>query len=153
MYCRNCGKEIKDGNTFCTNCGKKIYTQKVETNKNTINIKFNYILIIIAVILIIVGTSIFLLYKDSKHNNDINTIQTNVVYENKEIDKNNVLNQITETKLDKLTFNVKLDDSGNMQVSEIWNIEIQDINTLFKTFTLDKNKYDGISKFFANGCN
>ena len=39
MYCRNCGKEIKDGNTFCTNCGKKIYTQKVETNKNTINNK------------------------------------------------------------------------------------------------------------------
>ena len=23
MYCKNCGKEIKDGSLFCTNCGAK----------------------------------------------------------------------------------------------------------------------------------
>ena len=33
MYCKNCGKEIKEGNTFCTNCGKPINNLKETTTK------------------------------------------------------------------------------------------------------------------------
>lgn len=40
MYCKKCGKEIKEGNTFCTNCGEPINnikenTTRTETNTNT----------------------------------------------------------------------------------------------------------------------
>lgn len=40
MYCKKCGKEIKEGNTFCTNCGEPINnikenTTRTETNINT----------------------------------------------------------------------------------------------------------------------
>jgi len=26
MFCKKCGKEIKDGADFCENCGQKVYT-------------------------------------------------------------------------------------------------------------------------------
>lgn len=34
MFCKNCGKEIKDGATFCTECGTKV-TETVSTEGNT----------------------------------------------------------------------------------------------------------------------
>ncbi|MCM1371160.1 MAG: zinc ribbon domain-containing protein [Clostridium sp.] len=33
MFCKNCGKELKEGETFCTNCGMKVSDNEVETNE------------------------------------------------------------------------------------------------------------------------
>ncbi len=46
--------------------------------------------------------------------------------------------------LDNLDFEAKIDSSGDMQVTEIWDIDISNTNTLFKTFKEDKNKYTDI---------
>ena len=40
MYCKNCGKEIKEGNTFCTNCGKPIENNKQENIKQILPNQF-----------------------------------------------------------------------------------------------------------------
>lgn len=47
--------------------------------------------------------------------------------------------------LNNLDFDVKVNSDGSMDVTETWNIDIEDTNTLFKTFKTDKNKYTGIS--------
>lgn len=70
-------------------------------------------------------------------NNDYSTINNNI--------KTNSENTIDELKLDSLNYDVYISENGDMHVTEIWNIEIQDTNTLFKTFILDNSKYNGIS--------
>ena len=47
--------------------------------------------------------------------------------------------------LNKLDFYVQINSDGSMNVTEIWNIDIEDINTLFKTFKTDKEKYSNIT--------
>ena len=37
MFCRNCGKEIKDGSTFCPYCGQQI--MKADLKKETVEVK------------------------------------------------------------------------------------------------------------------
>lgn len=48
-------------------------------------------------------------------------------------------------KLKNLNFDVKINSDGSMDVTEIWDINISDTNTLFKTFKIDTNKYTSIS--------
>lgn len=50
-----------------------------------------------------------------------------------------------DLNLKKLDYNVKLNDDGTANVVETWEIEIEDTNTLFKTFEIDKNKYKEIT--------
>ena len=50
-----------------------------------------------------------------------------------------------ELNLNKLSFNVALNEDGSMDVTEYWDIDIYDTNTLYKTFELNKEGYDGIS--------
>lgn len=50
-------------------------------------------------------------------------------------------------RLKELDFNVSLNDDGSMDVIETWNISISETNTLYKTFNIDKNKYDSITNF------
>lgn len=44
-----------------------------------------------------------------------------------------------------LTYNVQLNEDGSADVTEKWNITVEDTNTLFKTFELDSTKYGEIT--------
>ena len=46
--------------------------------------------------------------------------------------------------LESLTFQAQINTDGSMNVTEIWDIHINDTNTLFKTFKTDSTKYSGI---------
>ena len=48
-------------------------------------------------------------------------------------------------KLDSITYDVQLNEDGSVDVKETWNIEVEDTNTLFKTFELDNSKYGNIT--------
>lgn len=47
--------------------------------------------------------------------------------------------------LNNLTFDVKLNEDSSMEVIEYWNIDIEDTNTLYKSFEKDNTKYTNIS--------
>lgn len=59
--------------------------------------------------------------------------------------------------LNHLEFNAKINSDGSMNVTEIWNIDIEDTNTLFKTIKTDKTKYSSITNVqvtdMTNGIN
>ena len=46
--------------------------------------------------------------------------------------------------LDKLKFNVTINKDGSMDVVEIWDIDISNTNTLYKTFKTDNDKFTSI---------
>lgn len=50
-----------------------------------------------------------------------------------------------EVGLDKLTIEAQILSNGDMQVTEIWDADISQTNTLYKTFATDQTKYGGIS--------
>ncbi len=64
-------------------------------------------------------------------------------------------------KLNSLNFDVEILENGDMKVTETWDIDIENTNTLYKTFKTDSNKYldikdvtvvettDGINKNFT----
>lgn len=47
--------------------------------------------------------------------------------------------------LNNLEFYTKINSDSSMDVTETWNISIEDTNTLYKTFKTDKTKYTDIS--------
>ena len=47
--------------------------------------------------------------------------------------------------LNNLDFDAKINQDASMDVTEIWNIKIEQTNTLFKTFKTDFSKYSGIT--------
>ena len=47
--------------------------------------------------------------------------------------------------LNELEFKVYINSDGSMNVTELWDIDIRNTNTLFKTFEIDKEKYSSIS--------
>lgn len=47
-------------------------------------------------------------------------------------------------KLENLNYEAKLNQDGSMDVIETWDVDVEETNTLFKTFTLDSSKYKGI---------
>ena len=47
--------------------------------------------------------------------------------------------------LNNLEFNVQINSDGSMHVTEIWDINIENTNTLFKTFQTASTKYTSIS--------
>ena len=63
MKCNNCGKEIKEKSLFCPNCGtivgSNVKTKTVEKQKN------NYILIILALLLLFFAIACFIIFKNS----------------------------------------------------------------------------------------
>ena len=44
-------------------------------------------------------------------------------------------------ELNNLNFDAKIQENGDMVVTETWDIDIEDTNTLYKTFKTDINKY------------
>ena len=51
----------------------------------------------------------------------------------------------SDLELNNLKFNAQILENGDMEVTEIWDIDIKDTNTLFKTFKTDINKYTDIT--------
>ena len=49
-----------------------------------------------------------------------------------------------DLELKNLSYDVMLNTDGSANVTEIWDISIEDTNTLFKTFEIDSTKYSGI---------
>ena len=47
--------------------------------------------------------------------------------------------------LNRLEFKVSVNSDGSINVTELWDIDIRNTNTLFKTFEIDKEKYSSIS--------
>ncbi len=47
--------------------------------------------------------------------------------------------------LNDLDFNAQINQDGSMNVTETWDISINETNTLFKTFKTDKSKYTSIT--------
>ena len=47
--------------------------------------------------------------------------------------------------LNELKFDAQINPDGSMDVTETWNIDIADTNTLYKTFKRDSSKYTGIT--------
>lgn len=48
-------------------------------------------------------------------------------------------------KLNELDFDAQINEDGSMNVTETWDINISETNTLFKTFKRDKSKYSEIT--------
>ena len=48
-------------------------------------------------------------------------------------------------ELNTLHYDVTLNSDGSANVTETWDINIEDTNTLFKTFEIDNSKYSGIT--------
>ena len=48
-----------------------------------------------------------------------------------------------ELELKNLDFDVKLNSDGTAYITETWDIDIEETNTLFKTFKLDSSKFGG----------
>ena len=51
----------------------------------------------------------------------------------------------SDLKLNHLEFEVQINADGSMNITEKWNIQIKDTNTLYKTFKTDKTKYSKIT--------
>lgn len=47
--------------------------------------------------------------------------------------------------LNNLKFEATVNQDGSMDVTEIWDISVEDTNTLYKTFKLDSEGFDGFS--------
>ena len=47
--------------------------------------------------------------------------------------------------LNSLEFNVKINEDASINITEYWNIDIEETNTLYKTFKTDNTKYSGIT--------
>lgn len=47
--------------------------------------------------------------------------------------------------LNNLDFEVEINTDGSMDVSEIWDIDVKNTNTLYKTFNLDSSKFSAIT--------
>ena len=52
----------------------------------------------------------------------------------------------TDLYLKNLKYDVTLNEDGSAEIIEDWEIQIEDTNTLFKTFDLDPSKYTGITE-------
>ncbi len=68
---------------------------------------------------------------------------------------NNVSN--ASLHLNDLQFDTQINEDGSMDVTEIWDIDISETNTLFKTFEVDPSKYSNIANVqvaeITNGIN
>ena len=51
----------------------------------------------------------------------------------------------SDLELNDLKYDVTLNENGTANVTEFWDISIEDTNTLFKTFEMDRAKFSGIT--------
>lgn len=136
MYCKNCGKEIKEGNTFCTNCGVKVSEEQSKNNHFGILI----VCIIVIILGLIIGSKIMVSNNAKNMGKSIdyyeNTGAFNNFIKNDEspILKNNIIeNQIIQSNTEEnknanifnqISMEIYIDESGNAQVIEKWNCNV-----------------------------
>lgn len=92
MICKKCGNEIREGNTFCTNCGTSIINNEKKSDKQTISISLNRLVIIIIISLVLMVLLTFIILNHKKNislNNNTNTINNETKMEEKIIDTSN----------------------------------------------------------------
>lgn len=51
----------------------------------------------------------------------------------------------SDLSLNHLDFQAQINDDGSMNITEKWDIKINDTNTLYKTFKIDEKKYSNIT--------
>lgn len=89
MFCDKCGKEIKEGNTFCNNCGAGIIYNEKKSDKKTISISLNKLVIIIVIPLVLVVLFTFIILNNKKNtsiNNNTNTTNNEIKMEEEILD-------------------------------------------------------------------
>lgn len=59
---------------------------------------------------------------------------------------NNTKADSSNIYLNDLEFNIQINSDGSIDVEEMWNIDIKNTNTLFKTFEKDLSKYTSITQ-------
>ena len=84
MYCKNCEKEIEDGNKFCPYCGKPLFENLNENEKDVVvnrskGIKIPLIIIILVILLVIAIVSIVIVKNSSKRRTGKRSIFSNSV--------------------------------------------------------------------------
>lgn len=158
MKCKKCGTEIKEGNTFCTNCGTSINEENINTvqkpkNKKIIKSKLKFILPTILIILVIIGTIIFLLNKYK--NSDNITILNNPEQIEKATDKkieigidyNIISDNANVQTLGFIRFNTETDyimefgDYGSEKFTKTGNYVI-DQDNITLTVNYDSSEYE-----------
>lgn len=92
MFCKKCGKELKEGNNFCTNCGKpvneivknkKILEDKTEMKKDNKKIAIKIMPPII--VIIIIAIIVFLVFKMNKDENIESNVNNEISVDEKEL--------------------------------------------------------------------
>lgn len=77
MFCSKCGNEIKEGERFCSNCGKSVNNIEEKKNSNNFNKKITFAVLGIIVIVVIIGTVIFISNRKNSNIKNSNVNQMN----------------------------------------------------------------------------
>lgn len=136
MYCKNCGKEIKEGNTFCTNCGVKVGEEQSKNNSKNNHFGILLVCIVIIILGVIIGSNI-IVSNNAKNmgksidyyektgafnnyiKNDESKISNNNTIENQTIISNSENNKNTNN-ISQISMEIYIDENGNAQVIEQW---------------------------------
>ena len=115
MKCNNCGKEIKEKSLFCSNCGTIVGSNVKE--KQTEKQKNNYILIILALLLLVFTIVCFIIFKNSGQLINMNGVKVYVPNDYEEQIKQNYDEAYISPKEDVM-IGVIIQESNNLKLDE-----------------------------------
>lgn len=115
MKCNNCGKEIKEKSLFCSNCGTIVGSnvKEIQTEKQ----KNNYILIILALLLLVFTIVCFIIFKNSGQLVNMNGVKVYVPNDYEEQIKQNYDEAYISPKEDVM-IGVIIQESNNLKLDE-----------------------------------
>ena len=115
MKCNNCGKEIKEKSLFCSNCGTIVGSnvKEIQTEKQ----KNNYILIILALLLLVFTIVCFIIFKNSGQLVNMNGVKVYVPNDYEEQIKQNYDEAYISPKEDVM-IGVITQESNNIKLDE-----------------------------------
>ena len=115
MKCNNCGKEIKEKSLFCPNCGIIVGSnvKEIQTEKQ----KNNYILIILALLLLVFTIVCFIIFKNSGQLVNMNGVKVYVPNDYEEKIKQNYDEAYISPKEDVM-IGVIIQESNNLKLDE-----------------------------------
>lgn len=134
MYCKKCGKELKEKSDFCSYCGTKIKNKMQDKEIKQISLKKALVIIsVITILLIIIIAGILnMVINKSNSINDYESIE-------------NEIENINELKINNLEYSILVKENGNTQITEKWEVSIKEPVNLKKIITLDEKKFTEIS--------
>lgn len=134
MYCKKCGKELKEKSDFCSYCGTKIKNKIQDKEIKQISLKKALVIIsVITILLIIIVAGILnMVINKSNSINDYESI-------------GHETENINELKINNLEYSILVKENGNTQITEKWEVSIKEPVNLKKTITLDEKKFSEIS--------